>query len=95
MANEKLKFFVRKVDSSNAQGLKGKTIPPMRLHGSTFGGGFDQGKTIEGSYIRTTTSATTTIQGTFGIYGCVDGFYLEIQITDPLLRVDSISVSFT
>ena len=67
----------------------------MRLHGGNFGGGFDQGKTVEGSYIRTTTGAATMIQGTFGLFGCVDGFYLEIQITDPLLRLDSISVSFT
>ena len=29
------------------------------------------------------------------IFHFVMGFYLEIQITDPLLRVDSISVSFT
>lgn len=93
LANSALKFFVRKVNSSNPQGISGKTIPPMRLHGSTFGS-FDQGKSIEGSYIRTTTAATRTIQGTFGIFGCVDGFYLEIQITDPLLKIDSINVVF-
>ena len=94
LANESLKFFIRKISSSNAQGISGKTIPPMRLHGGTFGS-FDQGKTIEGSYCRTTTAATRTIQGTFGIFGCVDGFYLEIQITDPLLKLNQISVVFT
>jgi len=95
LSNESLKFFIRKVNSSNAQGITGKTIPPMRLHGGTFGGGFDQGKTILGSYCRITTAATNAIQGTFGGFGCVDGFYLEIQITDPLLKLDQIVVVFT
>jgi len=94
LSSSDLKFFLRKVNSSNGQGITGTTIPPMRLHGGTFGA-FDQGKTIDGSYCRTTTTASTTIQGTFGIYGCVNGFYLEIQITDPLLKIDSISVVFT
>jgi len=95
LANSALKFFVRKVNTSNAQGISGKTIPPMRLHGGTFGASFDQGKTIDGSYCRITTAATTTIQGTFATFGCVDGFYLEIQITDPNLKIDSINVVFT
>lgn len=95
LANSALKFFVRKVNSSNAQGISGKTIPPMRLHGGTFGASFNQGKTIDGSYCRITTAATTTIQGTFATFGCVNGFYLEIQITDPNLKIDSINVVFT
>lgn len=94
LSNGKLKFFIRKVGSSNPQGISGKTIPPMRLHGSTFGAGFDQGKTIAGSYCRTTTAATTVIDGTFGIYGCTGGFYLEIQITDQNLKLNNISVVF-
>ena len=95
LANSAMKFFIRKVNSSNAQGLSGKTIPPMRFHGPNFGGNFDQGKTIEGSYCRTTTAATNQVQGTFGIFGCVGGFYLEIQITDPAFKLNSIDVSFT
>jgi hypothetical protein len=95
LQNSALKFFIRKVASSNPSGIAGKTIPPMHFHGLTYSAGtFDQGKTIEGSYVRIDDSAGNTVQGTFGIYGCQNGFYLEIQITDQLLKLDSISVTF-
>ena len=88
-------FFVRKVGSSNLSAITGKTIPPMCLHGSTYSAGtFNQGKTLSGSYIRVNNTATNSVQGTFGGVDCQNGFYLEILINNPLLKINQISVTF-
>ncbi len=43
------------------------------------------------SQCRTTTSPSNTIAGSFGSSPALNGFYIEVQIHNPMLRVDGIS----
>jgi hypothetical protein len=96
LANSNLRIFLRKVASPTGGAIVGKTAVPMRLHGGTFGsaGAFNQGETVDGSYLREDSSSGNTVNGTFGTWKCQDGFYMEILLYNNTIKIDRFDVTF-
>jgi len=99
LLNSEIKMYVRRVGSSTG-GSYGHGANPLSLHGALYNSGapinpFDDGASgvdTPGSLIRTAGS-TNTVTGTFGSYSCDIGFWLEIQIIDPDIKLDYINVT--
>jgi hypothetical protein len=98
-----IKMYVRRVGSSTG-GSFGFNANPLALHGAMYNSGapinpFNDGSSgvdTVGSLIRTAPTPPTgnnTVTGTFGAYSCDDGFWLEIQIIDPDIKIDFINVT--
>lgn len=95
LAAENLRVFVRRVASASG-GDTGPTANPLRIHGGLYNFAlFDDGASVQGSYIRESTSQGNTINVTFGGFSCEQGVYVEIEIANPAIKLDSVVVSFT
>ena len=94
-----LKIYVRRVSSPN--GNFSPTAPPLALHGNEYNSGspanpFNDGNSgvdTPGSLIRVNSSSGNVIDGTFGIYPANVGFWMELQIVDPDIKLDYINVT--
>jgi len=94
LAAEDLRVYVRRVASATGGGA-GPTANPLRVHGGLYNfASFDDGATVLGSYIREGTSSGNTVNITFGGFSCENGIYIEIEIANPGIMVDSLVVSF-
>jgi len=94
LAAEDLRIYVRRVASASGGGA-GPTSNPLRVHGALYNfATFDDGATVAGSYIREASSSGNTINITFGGYSCEGGIYIEIEIANPGIHLDSAVVSF-
>ena len=94
LAAEDLRVYVRRVASATG-GSTGPGANPLRVHGGLYNFAvFDDGATVAGSYIREATSSGNTVNITFGGFSCEDGIFMEIEIANPAIQVDSIVVSF-
>lgn len=97
LAASQLKVYIRRV-SSGSGGSYGYSANPLSLHGGVYDfGSFDDGvggiDTL-GSLIRINGSGNS-INGTFGLYSANVGFWAEIQIVDPAIKIDYINVTLT
>jgi hypothetical protein len=99
LANSQLKIYVRR-ENSIPGGSSGHGGNPLALHGALFNSGapvnpFNDGASgvdTVGSLIRSAGSGNT-VTGTFGPYSCINGFWVEIQIIDSNIKIDSINVT--
>jgi hypothetical protein len=83
---------VRRVASSNG-GNSGPTCAPLYLSGALYDfAQFDDGLT--NGQIREASSSGNTVNGTFGGFACNGGVYIEIQIADARISIDSYTVVF-
>jgi hypothetical protein len=95
LAAEDLRIYVRRVASASGGGA-GPTSNPLRVHGALYNfATFDDGATVAGSYIREASSSGNTVNITFGGFSCEDGIYIEIEIANPGIQLDSAVVSFS
>ena len=94
LAAEDLRIFIRRVASATGGGA-GPTANPLRVHGGLYNfATFDDGATVGGSYIREATSSGNTVNITFGGFSCENGIYMEVEIANPGIKIDSVVVSF-
>lgn len=94
LAAEDLRIYIRRVASATGGGA-GPTANPLRVHGGLYNfATFDDGATVLGSYVREATSSGNTVNITFGGFSCENGIYMEIEIANPGIRLDSIVVAF-
>ena len=99
LANSQLKIYVRR-ENSQPGGSSGHGANPLALHGALYNSGspvnpFNDGASgvdTVGSLIRTAGSGNT-VTGTFGNFGALNGFWVEIQIVDPDIKLDFINVT--
>ena len=94
LAAEDLRIYVRRVASASGGGV-GPAADPLRVHGALYNfATFDDGATVAGSYIREASSSGNTVNITFGGFSCEDGIYIEVEIANPGIHLDSVVVSF-
>jgi len=92
LANEDFRIFIRRRASSGG-GDFGTAANPLLLHGPTYNfASFDDG--VTDGYIRESSSSGNTVNGTFGGFSCETGFFFHLEIVNPLVQIDSISVTF-
>ena len=96
LVNEDMKIYIRKKATNNGTNF-GHGAVPHSLHGpNTFGSPFaylDPPPSVDGngSACRTGSSSGNTISGSFGPNNQAEGgFFAEIQIIDPTVRIDRI-----
>jgi hypothetical protein len=94
LENEDLRIFLRRVASANG-GDTGPDANPLRVHGGLYNFAvFDDGVTEAGSYIREASSGGNTVNTTFGGFTCEDGVFVEIEIINQAIKINSIVVAF-
>ena len=94
LAAEDLRIYIRRVASATGGGT-GPAANPLRVHGGLYNfATFDDGATVGGSYIREATSSGNTVNVTFGGFSCENGIYMEIEIANPGIKLDSVVASF-
>jgi len=90
LINGDLQIFIRKKVSES--GASGVNSPPLMVHGTAYNHTlFDDG--VTNGQIREFVVGNT-LSVTFGGYAVKEGVYMEIRITNPLVKIDSMSVSF-
>jgi len=95
LVSNDLRIYVRKKAAASGSNI-GITAIPHSLHNSNpFSGSYqDPPASVDDntqSQCRTTTSASSVISGSFGTSPALDGFYIEVQIHNPLIRIGGIS----
>ena len=92
-----LKVYIRRV-SSTAGGNYGPTASPLSLHGSVYDISYfndgNSGVDTLSSLIRTSTSGNA-VSATFGGKSANEGFWMELQIVDPAIKIDYINITLT
>ena len=90
LINGDLQIFIRRKASLN--GSSGTDSTPLSVHGTAYNNTlFDDG--VTNSQIREFVVGNT-ISLTFGGYAVREGVYMEIRITNPLVKLESVLVSF-
>ena len=95
LQNQYLKVFVRKIGAT--VGNYGTGSPALLLHGAEYDfGTFNDGSTAGSDTpgIRLGSSSGGTINGTFGGFNATNGIYVEVQICNSAIKIDTITVSF-
>jgi hypothetical protein len=94
LANSNLEIYIRRIASAGGGGA-GPGANPLRLHGSNYNfATFDDGASVDGSYIREASSSGNTVNGTFGGFSCENGVYMQITIANAGIKLSSFSVTF-
>jgi len=97
-----LKVYIRRIASST--GDFGYSANPLALHGALYNSGapgtpFNDGASgvdTLGSLIRTGVGANNNIiNGTFGGKSATTGFWIEVQLVNPDIKLDYINVTLT
>ena len=97
-----LKVYIRRISSSS--GDSGYSANPLALHGALYNSGapgtpFNDGASgvdTLGSLIRTGVGANNNIiNGTFGGKSATTGFWIEVQLVNPDIKLDYINVMLT
>lgn len=92
LAAGNLEIYVRRRASAGG-GNTGPACPPLLLHGVTYNfATFDDG--VTDGHIRESSSSGNTVNATFGGFSCETGFFIEVKIIDPSIKIDSYSVTF-
>jgi len=98
LSNENLKIYIRKVSGAGSTGFNAN---PLALHGDLYNSDpqnpYNDGASgvdTPGSLIRST-GVGNTVSGTFGGDNAVEGFWAEIQIFNPDIKIDVINVTLT
>lgn len=90
LINGDLQIFIRRKASVN--GSMGVGANPLMVHGTAYNNTlFDDGVT-NGQIREFVVGSTVSL--TFGGYAVREGVYMEIRITNPLVKLDSLLVSF-
>lgn len=104
LSDENIKIYIRRVSiPSGGTGTSGFNANPLSLHGDLFNSGApsnpyndgSSGVDTLGSLIRTGSSSGNTVTATFGGDNATEGFWMELQIIDPNIKIDSINVTLT
>ena len=98
-----LKVYIRRISSST--GDFGYSANPLALHGALYNSGapgtpFNDGASgydTPGSLIRTgfVSGYPNSINGTFGGKSATTGFWIEVQLVNPDIKLDYINVTLT
>lgn len=92
LANQDLQIFIRRRASANG-GNTGTAAPPLLLHGSLYNfATFDDG--VTDGHIREASSSGNIVNGTFGGFTCETGFFIEVRIVNPNIKIDRYEVIF-
>jgi len=92
LAANRMVIRIRRVASSNG-GQSGPSCDPLYLSGALYDfAQFDDGLT--NGQIREASSSGNTVNGTFGGFACNGGVYIEIQLADARISIDSYTVVF-
>ena len=103
LSSSQLKIYIRRVDCVTG-GSFGFSANPLALHGGLYNSGspanpFNDGASgvdTPGSLIRTGVGASNNIiNATFGTFAAKTGFWMELQIVDPDIKLDYINVTLT
>jgi hypothetical protein len=93
LANEHLKIFIRRRASAGGGGA-GTGANALLLHGAEYNfASFDDG--ASNGQIRLGSSSANTVQGTFGGFSCETGFFMQIQIANATIKIDTLEVTFS
>jgi len=95
LSNENLKIYIRKVSGAGSTGFNAN---PLALHGGLFNSDpqnpYNDGASgvdTPGSLIRTGSSSGNSVDGTFGGDNAVEGFWIEVQILNSDIKIDTIN----
>ena len=95
LVSNDLRVYIRKLAATSSPNIGYAAIPHSLHNTGSFGGSYqDPPAAIDDntqSQCRTTTSPSNIIAGSFGSSPALNGFYIEVQIHNPMLRVDGIS----
>lgn len=95
LVSNDLRVYIRKLAATASPNIGYAAIPHSLHNTGSFGGSYqDPPAAIDDntqSQCRTTTSPSNTIAGSFGSSPALNGFYIEVQIHNPMIRVDGIS----
>jgi len=95
LVSNDLRIYVRKKAAASSSNIGIAAIPHSLHNSNPFSGSYqDPPAGIDDntqSQCRTTTSASSVISGSFGTSPALDGFYIEVQIHNPLIRIGGIS----
>ena len=92
LANEHLKIFIRR-RASAAGGDSGTGANALEMHGPNYNfATFDDG--VTDGHIRESSSSGNTVNCTFGGFSCEDGVFMQIQITNTAIKINSLVFTF-
>lgn len=92
LAAGNLEIYIRRRASSNG-GNTGPAAPPLLLHGALYNNGtFDDG--VTDGHIRESAAPGNIVPATFGGYTCETGFFIEVKIINPAIKIDRYEVTF-
>ena len=93
LSNANLKIFIRRRASAGGGG-NGTGSNPLLLHGAEYNfASFDDG--ASNGQIRLGSSSGNTVQGTFGGFSCENGFFMQIEIANATIKIDTLEVTFS
>lgn len=94
LQNNDLRIYIRKLAAANSTNIGFAAVPHSLHNSNTFGGYQDPPTAIDDnstSQARLGSSSSNAIGGSFGGFPAMNGFYIEVQIHNPAVRIDGIS----
>ena len=93
LLNNDLVILIRRRASANGGNAGYNTAFPLYVSGALYNfAAFDDG--VTNGQIREASSSGNTVNCTFGGFTCETGFFIEIQIVNTNIKIDSISITF-
>ena len=93
LINNRLVVKVKKINSPGGSN-SGVSSPWLYLSGPQYNfASFDDG--VSDAQIRTTSGSSNTIIGTFGGFNCYEGIWMEVEIWNQAIQIDTMTVTFT
>jgi hypothetical protein len=93
LINNRLVVKLKKIASPGGSN-SGQSSPWLYLSGPQYNfATFDDGATD--GQIRTTSGSSNTISGTFGGFNCYEGMWIEVEIWNQSIQIDTMTVTFT
>lgn len=92
LANEHIKIFIRR-RASAAGGGSGTGANALEMHGANYNfATFNDG--VSDGHIRESSSSTNTVNCTFGGLSCENGVFMQIQIVNTAVKINSLVFTF-